>query len=161
MLKTVCEKGYPKEVCGLLFSRIQASSGNGNDAEVRIEKIDALENILDGKHQKRLEELTRAGAVMITEDRASKGGFYEFAIDPSEHYRKTSQAFSEGLDQVGLFHSHPDHPAVPSATDASQPLLAGWSNIIVAVHQGRFKEARSWTRDGEESAFQEERILVK
>ena len=36
------------------------------------------------------------------------------------------------------------NPACPSATDASQPMLAGWINIIAAVHGGTFKEAKAW-----------------
>ena len=157
-LKAVCERGYPKEVCGLLFGK---PGGNGNAEDNKVVKIEALENVLDGKHSLRLEELMKVGAVSINAERAGKGGYFEFLIDPREHYEKTAKASAEGLDQIGVFHSHPDHPAVPSPTDASQPYLAGWSNIIVAVHRGKFNEARSWTREKEDSSFQEEKILVE
>ncbi len=153
----VCEEGYPKEVCGLLFGR----SENPSKSEVRVDRVEVLANILNGKHMKRLTELLEAGAVSINKERALKGGNYEFLIDPQEHYEKISKAMKDGFDQVGVFHSHPDHPAEPSPTDASQPFLVGWSNIIVAVHEGKFKEARSWIREAEDSPFKEEKIFVQ
>ena len=146
------EAGYPKEVCGLLF-------GKGGDGQVA--RVDILSNILDEKHALRLIALKDAGAVTLPEDRIGRGGAFEFLIDPEEHYHKVSQAEKEGFDQVGLFHSHPDHPAEPSATDASQPMLAGWANIIVAVHKGKFKEAGAFVRETEKSPFQPQEIVVK
>ncbi len=157
-LKKVCEAGYPREVCGLLFGKI---SSNGHGHGPRVEKAEVLENILEEKHRKRLLELIEVGTVTIPKERALKGGFFEFLVDPKEHYQKISDALKEGLDQIGLFHSHPDHPPKPSPTDASQPFLVGWSNIIVAVDKGKFSEARSWYRDSEDSPFQEEEIFVQ
>ena len=146
------EAGYPKEVCGLLF---------GKDGDGPVTKVEILSNVLDEKHAARLEALKAAGAVNLPENRMGRGGAFEFLIDPEEHYRKVTAAQKEGLDQTGLFHSHPDHPAQPSATDAAQPMLSGWSNIIVAVHQGKFKEARAFVRETENSAFQPQEIVVK
>ena len=151
-LKKVCEQGYPREVCGLLF---------GKPGENKVLKIEVLQNVLLEKHAQRLKELLSAGAVALPKERLAGGGAFEFLIDPSEHYGKISEAAKNGLDQIGLFHSHPDHPARPSATDASQPFLSGWANIIVAVHQGKFKEARSWFRKTEGNSFQEQSILLK
>lgn len=156
-LQEICVRGYPKEVCGLLFGR----SGNGEESENRVVKVQLLENILNGRHPERMDELIRMNAISLNKERALSGGNYEFMIDPQEHYKKITEAERKGLDQIGLFHSHPDHPAVPSATDASQPFLAGWSNVIVAIHQGKFKEAQSWFREKENSAFQKEKILVE
>lgn len=156
-LQKVCEEGYPKEVCGLILGKVDISS----DSQKKVARIECLENILNGKHPQRLAELVRAEAISISKERAVQGGNFEFVIDPQEHYEKVLKAQSEGLDQIGIFHSHPDHPAMPSATDASQPFLAGWSNIIVAVHKGKFKEARSWFREIEDSTFQEENIFVE
>ncbi|OGR81284.1 MAG: hypothetical protein A3I11_00190 [Elusimicrobia bacterium RIFCSPLOWO2_02_FULL_39_32] len=154
-LKNLCEKGYPKEVCGLLFGKVL------NEQKVKVTKCEILENILDEKHSPRLKELLAAGVVTLPKERIFKGGSYEFLIDPKEHFSKIALAEKEGLEQVGLFHSHPDHPAKPSAIDASQPYLAGWSNLIVAVYQRQFKEACSWFREKEDSPFQPEEILVE
>jgi proteasome lid subunit RPN8/RPN11 len=79
-------------------------------------------------------------------------------MDPAAFQPGCLDAEKEGLDVVGILHTHPDHPAQPSATDAAQPLLAGWSNVIVSVQKGRFVEARSWVRDEESAPFIEEPI---
>ena len=160
-LKSVCEKGYPKEVCGLLLGESQNPHGIEKKPGEKISRIEVLENILNGKHSKRVEELLKRGTISIDSERALKGGYFEFYIDPQEHYQKLSRALARGLDQIGVFHSHPDHPAIPSTTDASQPFLAGWSNLIVAVRKGKFKEARSWFRATENSSFQEQKILLE
>lgn len=153
-LQKLCEQGYPKEVCGLLF-------GKSVDSETQeVSKVVMLENILNN-HEARLKELVEKGAVTLTKERMGRSGAFEFVIDPDEHFKRVLEAEREGLDQVGLFHSHPDHPAAPSATDAAQPYLSGWSNIIAAVHQGAFKEARSYYRAEEKNPFQEENIIVR
>ena len=56
---------------------------------------------------------------------------------------------------VGIFHTHPDHPPRPSPTDANQPMLAGWVNVIAQVIGGKFKEAKAWWRDDETAPFVE------
>jgi proteasome lid subunit RPN8/RPN11 len=44
-------------------------------------------------------------------------------MDPASFNRAVLDAEKEGLDLVGVLHTHPDHPARPSATDAAQPLF--------------------------------------
>ena len=51
-LREVCEEGYPREVCGLLF---------GKPGENKVLRVEALENILQEKHAKRLKELVAGG----------------------------------------------------------------------------------------------------
>ena len=151
-----CEKEYPNEVCGLLF---------GND---KVEGIKVLTNILikKDKNKEALDEIFGRGGVTLAKERLERGGAFEFVIDPNEH-QKALLLFqiTQGWDQIGLFHSHPDHPAQPSATDASQPMLAGWANVIVSVTKGKVKDAdkdiRSWRRETENSPFQPQEIVVK
>jgi proteasome lid subunit RPN8/RPN11 len=79
-------------------------------------------------------------------------------MNPDEFNRETIRAEKEGLDVVGVIHTHPDHPPRPSQIDASQPFLAMWSNIIVAVKQGRCEAMKSWFRDSDDQPFLEEEI---
>ena len=151
------EKRYPREVCGLFFGPPEKQKNKFLHAS----KVDILLNILEPQHSVRLEKLISIGMVSLPKERMERGGAFEFLIDPEEHCQKIMQAQQQGLDQIGLFHSHPDHPAKPSATDSSQPMLAGWSNIIVSVYQGQFKEARSWFRNSETEPFQEQKIFVE
>src|SRR5258708_14409274 len=65
-------------------------------------------------------------------------GRFDFSFSPKEFMDAQREAEKKNLDVVGIFHTHPDHPPRPSATDASQPMLAGWINIIAAVNGGTF-----------------------
>jgi proteasome lid subunit RPN8/RPN11 len=62
------------------------------------------------------------------------------------------------LEIVGVWHSHPDHPARPSETDRAAA-WPGWSYVILAVEQGSAAELRSWRLDG--GVFVEERVEVE
>jgi proteasome lid subunit RPN8/RPN11 len=69
-------------------------------------------------------------------------------------------AEKRNLDVVGLYHTHPDHPPRPSLTDMSQPMLAGWVNVIASVHGGKFKEAKAWWREEDQRPFEEARLVL-
>ena len=40
-----------------------------------------------------------------------------YEIDPAELVRVQREARASGMEIVGFYHSHPDHPAQPSPTD--------------------------------------------
>lgn len=79
-----------------------------------------------------------------------------FLIEPQDYLDAERTAAERGLEVVGVWHSHPDHPARPSATDR-EFAWAGWSYPIVSVTAGEAAELRSWRLDGEE--FREEEVL--
>lgn len=72
-----------------------------------------------------------------------------YTIDPVDYIRIERDADRRGLEVVGYYHSHPDHPARASATDA-QRSWAGMVYLIVAVHQGKAvdQNAFSAVKDG-------------
>jgi proteasome lid subunit RPN8/RPN11 len=78
-----------------------------------------------------------------------------YEIDPADYLAAEEAAAHAGLEIVGIWHTHPDHPARPSATDL-ELAWAGWSYVIAAVTAGGMTELRSWRLDG--SAFEEEEI---
>ena len=80
---------------------------------------------------------------------------YEMA--PEDLLAADEAAQAEGLEIVGIWHSHPEHPACPSETDRVQA-WQGWSYVILSVYQGRVAELRSWRLTGE--AFAEESIAA-
>ena len=78
-----------------------------------------------------------------------------FLVGPDEYRRAEARAAETGLQLVGFYHSHPDHPAEPSQFDLDH----AWPNLsylIVSVRQGQAKEARSWRLKADRSAFEEE-----
>ncbi len=106
-------------------------------------------------------EKTVTGMPTLPEHRQGAGaGKTEFVMSPDEFNRETLKAEKENLDVIGVVHTHPDHPPKPSQIDASQPFLAQWSNIIVAVQKGRTQEMKSWFREIDDTPFDEEEIRI-
>jgi cysteine synthase B len=78
-----------------------------------------------------------------------------FLVSADDYRQAEARAADTGRELVGFYHSHPDHPAVPSAFD----LAHAWPNLsyaIVSVRAGRDAELRSWRLRPDRSAFDEE-----
>jgi proteasome lid subunit RPN8/RPN11 len=76
------------------------------------------------------------------------GARYE--IDPRDLLRAARAARERGEAIVGFYHSHPDHPARPSAADLAEACWPGCSYVITSVERGRAGETASFRlRDGE------------
>lgn len=59
-----------------------------------------------------------------------------YEIDARDQLAVQREADDRGWDVVGYYHSHPDHPARASVTDAERS-WAGYAYLIVACHQGK------------------------
>ena len=81
-----------------------------------------------------------------------------FLIRPEELMRGEKYARSKDLEVVGFYHSHPDHPAVPSAYDLEHAWPV-YSYVVIAVANGRAGDLRSWEMQADRSRFHEEEIL--
>ncbi|MFQ5545467.1 MAG: Mov34/MPN/PAD-1 family protein [Acidiferrobacterales bacterium] len=66
---------------------------------------------------------------------------YELA--PQDFIAADTEAQKAGLEIVGVWHSHPDHPARPSETDR-ESAWEGWSYLILAVKHDGVHDLRSW-----------------
>ncbi len=82
-----------------------------------------------------------------------------FLITPEDYLKAEIKAAALGVDLIGVFHSHPDCPNVPSEYDRewAQPFF---SYIITRVEQGKAIESRSWLLKEDRSMFEEETIQV-
>ena len=71
-----------------------------------------------------------------------------FLLDPQDFMAADRAARDQGLDIVGIWHSHPDHPARPSITDL-EAAWEGYSYLIIATNVCGTNDFRSWRlRDG-------------
>jgi len=70
-------------------------------------------------------------------------------------------AMSEGLDVIGIFHSHPDHPPVASPRDLAWASWPGYSYLITQVVDGRPTHSRSWQLAADRSGFIEEDVVIE
>ena len=87
----------------------------------------------------------------------SAGQYHRFQLSSQDWLQAEAEGDRQGLDLVGCFHSHPDHPAVPSEFDREHA-LPWFSYVITAVQQGRAVVSRSWLLADDRSAFAEESI---
>lgn len=81
-----------------------------------------------------------------------------FSITP-EDFRAAERAASEcGLDLLGWYHSHPDHPARPSEFDREHA-WPWYSYVIVSVEARTPRDLTSWRLEDDRSKFQPEEVL--
>ena len=62
-------------------------------------------------------------------DRSPSG----FTIPPEEHYAALTDAESHGWEIGGVFHSHPNGTASPSAVDIGEALDPEWFYLVVGL----------------------------
>ena len=66
-----------------------------------------------------------------------------YTIDPKEHLRAELAAEADGLEVIGVVHSHTHTEAYPSPTDVAQAVDPGWHYVIVTIMRG-VAEPRSY-----------------
>jgi proteasome lid subunit RPN8/RPN11 len=71
--------------------------------------------------------------VVPTQNTRSDSAHNRYQIAPQELIRIQQQARHRGLDVVGFYHSHPDHPAEWSKTDLEEAHWIGCSYVITRV----------------------------
>ncbi len=126
------EREYPRECCGLLIGRI---SEDGHTREIVETYAVANTFAEEGERHHRMR------------------------IEPLDYARAERLHAARGLGVVGNYHSHPDHPAVPSQFDLEH--LAPWptmSYVVVSVREGKAVELRSWELEADRSRFNEEEV---
>ena len=78
-----------------------------------------------------------------------------FLISGKDYVAAEKFADENGLQLLGIYHSHPGHTPIPSEHDreAAQPYF---SYVIISVMNGLFSSLRSW-RLNESAEFEEEK----
>lgn len=71
-----------------------------------------------------------------------------YQIAPQELVKIQREARGRGLDIVGFYHSHPDHPALWSATDFLEAHWFGCSYVITSVVDGAARQTNSFLLTG-------------
>lgn len=79
-----------------------------------------------------------------------------YTIDPAELISTQRSARERGLNIIGFYHSHPDHPAQWSATDSREAYWHECSYVIVSVSGGRADAVRAFRLGA--AGFEEEAI---
>ncbi|HXX16188.1 MAG TPA: M67 family metallopeptidase [Candidatus Eremiobacteraceae bacterium] len=83
-----------------------------------------------------------------------------FSITPRDVIEADRSAQARGLDVVGWYHSHPDHPAKPSEYDREHA-WPWYSYIIVSVHERIPQDMTSWRLRDDRAAYTQENIEIR
>ncbi len=81
-----------------------------------------------------------------------------FEITTEDYMQAEEYADNNDLLLLGIYHSHPDHPAVPSNYDLRKA-LPFFSYVIASVKKAKVADLKSWQLD-ENRQFQEEELKV-
>ena len=95
--------------------------------------------------------------VAVFENRGEHSRHNRYVIAPEQLLDAEREARAAGLDVVGFYHSHPDHPPLPSAFDLEHA-WPYYSYLIVSVERGRAADARVWRLAADRSRFEPESL---
>ena len=84
---------------------------------------------------------------------------HRYLIAPDDLRRLEHEVREAGQEIVGYYHSHPDHPARPSAFDAEHA-WPWYSYLIVRIDRGRGADMASWVLDDERPIMYPESLDV-
>ena len=121
---------YPNECCGILFG-VEDASGHAVSA------LRPIENARESGEQ-----------------------YHRFLITAEEMMEAEQEARRLGLDIVGFYHSHPDHPAAPSEYDRDHA-LPFYHYIILRVAKGRPETMTDWKLRVSREAFDAEELKIE
>jgi proteasome lid subunit RPN8/RPN11 len=82
-----------------------------------------------------------------------------YLISARDWWQTERETQAKGLDIVGIYHSHPDHPSRPSDYDREHA-LPGYSYVIVSVAGGEPVDLKSWRLRDDRSEFEAENLLT-
>ena len=66
-----------------------------------------------------------------------------YILDPDDFLAADNAARQDGLEIVGLWHTHPDHPARPSVADL-EAAWEGYVYLILSVANGAVADRQAW-----------------
>ena len=82
-----------------------------------------------------------------------------YLLSPEDYLKGEAEADRLGLDVLGVFHSHPDHPNRPSEFDR-QWAWPNFSYLITSVMMGKAHGSRAWRLVEDRANFIEEEIEI-
>jgi proteasome lid subunit RPN8/RPN11 len=131
-MRVQARAAYPRECCGALLGRTLEGDGTAPREVVR--------------------PVPLANAWMGAQE-------HRYLIGSDTVLELERQGEREGLELIGFYHSHPDHPAIPSAFDWEHA-WPWYTYVIVAVRPELVGPVRAWRLADDRSAFHEEALAT-
>jgi proteasome lid subunit RPN8/RPN11 len=130
------EESYPHECCGALL---------GRDADAQAVPARAAREVLE---------------IFPVENRREDSPRNRFSVTTEDVREADRAARTQGLEVIGWYHSHPDHPARPSEYDREHA-WPWYSYMIVSVGSGQALDLTSWRLEDDRSKFVEEAVETR
>ncbi len=124
-IEHAAEAAYPAEACGLLVGKQDA------DGQWHVTEVVESPNIL-------------------ADARADR-----FEVDPQVRIDTEQRLRGTDHSLIGHYHSHPDHPAAPSATDREMAFEPNLVWLITSVSAGKAGDTHAFRLPDEQSEFAE------
>ena len=121
---------FPNECCGFLYGH--DSTGGGRQITLAV----PVTNSKEGDQRRR------------------------FEISPLDYLRAEQFALQSDTQLLGVYHSHPNHPAIASQRDLAVA-MPYFSYVIVSVMDGEIADLKSWRLKDEVQEFLEEEVLAE
>jgi len=102
----------------------------------------------------------RDGTVLETlalPNMTDEGPRTRFRVTPNDYREAERRADELGAELLGVYHSHPDHPARPSQYDLDHA-WPFFSYVIVSVRDGVSGDMTAWRLREDRSAFDQEEL---
>jgi len=81
-----------------------------------------------------------------------------YELRPEDLLAADQEARRQGLDLIGIYHSHPDCGAYFSETDLKNS-CPWYSFIVLSIQKGEFDHANSWLPNAEQTAAEKEELI--
>ncbi len=133
---------YPHECCGALL---------GRDSNAVLENDGGKDSLTPAR------EILELFPLVNRRDDSPRN---RFSVTAEDVLTAEKAARAQGLEVVGWYHSHPDHPARPSEYDREHA-WPWYSYIIVSVHKGAPQEMTSWRLNEDRAEFSPEGIEIR
>ncbi len=83
-----------------------------------------------------------------------------FIVTPKQYLQAERIAAEKKLALLGFYHSHPDHPAVPSEFDREHA-LPWFTYVIISVVDQKAKDTTAWLLNETRERFTKRELLVE
>ncbi len=80
-----------------------------------------------------------------------------FEISPFDYMKAEAYALSKNKTLLGVYHSHPQHPAIASETDLKSA-MPFFSYVIYSIINGKVDDIKSWQLNEAGESFEEENM---
>jgi len=104
--------------------------------------------------------IRRVSSLIFLENAREEGSQHNrYLITPEDMLQGEKEAARLNSSILGIFHSHPDHPNLPSEYDR-EFALPWYSYLITSINKGKRAGSRCWRLAEDRESFSEETIQI-